>query len=584
MQRLRPLTAAALFCGMTAGPCRALDNVNVWIAGGLLGQMRGFCEVQDNSAIEERTSCPPGRVPYGGLLALSEVMGQAGWAGAYALLAGNNFPKDFAIPGGNDERHADFWSALRRAHAQVVALGQDDLLRAMLPARYDQQRPADSVERNVAFFQQGVKDYGFLASNAFIRTKRKGINSVQSHGYTLQVEPDETVAWTTKELSVLLPIHARKGGTYRMRIGGKEVAPSSVKEPVVTFPVMLDADTVYEIVITAAWSGKDAESATFRLKVDRPLTKWDNPGAGKLEGAPVALLSGRGARLLVVSLIDPGILTALDSTRWTYKSGGGTEELKLLPPDKVAEAILNRTADSAAVPVLLSDLGDTLNLKVLRQSDRWRITALNPDTAMLGCHSGKTGCSQGRTRPYAFGSVAVLDEGERARPGVGAAGMGRREHGPDQRGSGGRRDVGAHPGTFETGERLRAGPAAAQYHAGSDGADLRFGAPRGTGSGGAGAEAGGPSVVEDARGCRDRDDGGDAAKDRLGDGTGGPEDDRRRRGRRTASGGGGAGRRLLGQLSAVDGRLLAARRVRAGLREGLGPGGPSGEGRTTAGG
>src|SRR6516164_1525338 len=79
-------------------------------------------------------SCAPGREPFGGLLGLTDSLSSARTSKGYALLSGNNFPKDFVVPGGTDDPHATFWSSLRNLDAQVIALGQDDLLRAILPA------------------------------------------------------------------------------------------------------------------------------------------------------------------------------------------------------------------------------------------------------------------------------------------------------------------------------------------------------------------------------------------------------------------------------------------------------------------
>jgi hypothetical protein len=346
-------------------------------------------------------------------LGLTDSLSSARTSKGYALLSGNNFPKDFVVPGGTDDPHATFWSSLRNLDAQVIALGQDDLLRAILPARYLDDAPApDPFSKKLAFFRDGVSTYHFLASNAFIRTHRVGTNSIHSRGYDLMIDPDQTVAWTTKQLTVQLPVHVPPQGKYHVKVAGKDVDDKELKlkNQTLAFPVTLNPDADCAIEITVTWEDAPGEMLAFKLKVDRALTPWKNSGESDvLRDAPIAVLSGSGPQLIVVSLIDPGIVSLLEAGRWSRQADGVTETLVLLPADDTAQAILRRTANSQVVPVLLSDLSDTVNLKVLRLSSRWRIISVNPDSAVLGCNSGSTGCARDRTRPYSFGNYAILD-------------------------------------------------------------------------------------------------------------------------------------------------------------------------------
>src|SRR5258706_2074397 len=196
------LLALCLFQPVADG---AEAPVRVRIAGGLLGRVDGFCERMMPGAPApfkfEASTCPEQRIPLGGIAGLRKDFSGKDW---YSLLSGDNFPKD--IDTDQTEEHRSFWSALKSLRADVIALGQDDFLRAALPAHLHE----DSSKSNPhlagfnakwqEFLTRGVEDYRFLATNAAIRRHKKGLNSVKSGRYHLTINPDESLPWITRKL------------------------------------------------------------------------------------------------------------------------------------------------------------------------------------------------------------------------------------------------------------------------------------------------------------------------------------------------------------------------------------------------
>lgn len=394
--------------------------VNLLLTGSLLGRVRGFCEPVDTPVSTDKLSCSPNTAPFGGLLGLSEKLGELQKQGGYTLLAGNNFPSDFAVPtaGGG---HREFWTRIAAIKAAAIALGGEDLLRAAFPAGELPKATNDHLRATVDFLQHGAGGYQFLASNVFVRTKQKGTNHIYSHGYKLLVDADQTVQWTTKELQVQMPLHefllrqhAHKAPKLSAMVCGKKAEPAFDLKGSgnITLPAQFEPGQSCDVSVSVS-DGNQAVDLSFQVNVDEALTPWSGGQPEGLNGAPVAFLSGHGPRLMVVSLIDPAVLDLLESSRWTYKSGSGQREIVVLPPDKIAKVVLDHAA-TEDLPVLLSDLSDSLNMKVLKQSTRWRVVALNPDTAMLGCLEGAQGCTphplsdDEKRYSYRSGDYAIL--------------------------------------------------------------------------------------------------------------------------------------------------------------------------------
>jgi hypothetical protein len=442
------VAAASWLCAETP----ASNPVNVRIAGGLLGHLGGFCEDPvDQKAKTDRNKsgqiasklarredvCPPGQTPFGGLLSLGDAWSQD--TDVYKLLAGNNLPKnlkpiasvrpellEFAksvqanLANGTDLRRMTeqtqhqivFLDQLALLHADVIALGQEDLIRTMLPALDD--TPASRIFQSAReFLERHRRDLPFLASNAFVRKSRKNINSVRSGGYELQLNADQSIPWGTTDFSVRTPLFADVGLEYSATVCGIDGSSNGSKKlkasgGIVKFSIDFLRAASCDVVLTAGSGAK----LTFRVEADEVLTPFANAeGPGPLKGSPAAYLTGHGSSMFVVAMIDPSALTLLESDRWKMTLKDGTvEELVLADPSQTAKALFARLGEQEAVAVLLSDLNDTATLQMLRTSSRWRIVSLNPDTTLLGCSYGAKGCGKGHDRPFNLGSIAVIDQ------------------------------------------------------------------------------------------------------------------------------------------------------------------------------
>jgi hypothetical protein len=122
---------------------------------------------------------------------------------AYVLLAGNNLPKDFKAASTYPSN--TFMGQFQSFGADVTALGQDDLLRAVFPAKLPglDKPPSRFTPPVQAFFKRN--DFRFLASNAAIRTNKAGLNKTWYKGYELLISADQSIPWTTLKLKFNVP-------------------------------------------------------------------------------------------------------------------------------------------------------------------------------------------------------------------------------------------------------------------------------------------------------------------------------------------------------------------------------------------
>jgi hypothetical protein len=406
------------------------NRVRLLIAGGLLGKLDGFCELPDYegssrkpfdfrdlatrnlSEKEASESCPPGTTPLGGLYGLQEQIQLQKATDGYVLLTGNNFPKDFDITMG--ARSRSFWRRFASLGADVVALGQDDFLRAVFPARLE-----GSVKDQR--FSVGVRDFlsdpqrRFLASNAGVRTSRKAMNKVWDKGYELMVSADESVAWTTGNLKIALPCICDRIVRLKVTENGNPLPDlvSMAKKGTVSInnQLQLRPGAKYTIEVI---DGKLTVQFTF--EVDKSLTPW-NEQPDSLRGAPVAWLSRQGRPpILVAAMTDPSVTVNLDPSQWSDKDGDGAVSLVFYPPVDAAKSIFSRVGDKGPLPVLLSDFSDALTAQVVSSSSKWRVVSFSGDSHILGCEDGEKGCNRGRGFDYQSGGYAIVDQsGQRAR-------------------------------------------------------------------------------------------------------------------------------------------------------------------------
>jgi hypothetical protein len=365
------------------------SNVSIWLAGGLLGRQDPFYE----KLVKSDTGECAGRSYLGGMAPLGDYLDTRP-RNTYVLLTANNFPKDVTLEGPRE-----FWTGLANLKADVVALGQDDFLRAMIPAQFDQPGSQNASEERPGFTQawaarleKWASTRHFLASNAALRKRRKGMNQVHHRNYFLNnISADESQPWTTTSLSIDVPPGDRP--TLSITDQDTNCVPSAPGKPenpkldTFTCSVHLQPDKRYEV--------KKGDEVLFQFTTDAVLTPWANTAG--LSQLPAALLTGKGTSLLVMAMVDPSARSLLGADHWKFKdsSGSGAEtELVFLPPKDVAAAIF-AVADASslsALPVLLGDLSDAESLKLTSANRRWRVVAFYPETKMLGRTSADDVC------------------------------------------------------------------------------------------------------------------------------------------------------------------------------------------------
>jgi hypothetical protein len=321
---------------------------------------------------------------------------------AYVLLAGNNLPKDFKAASTYPSN--TFMGQFQSFGADVTALGQDDLLRAVFPAKLPglDKPPSRFTPPVQAFFKRN--DFRFLASNAAIRTNKAGLNKTWYKGYELLISADQSIPWTTLKLKFNVPDTRHRSVKVTLTGQTTPLEPVEVTHGAGTVPVTLQPSTQYSMTIEDG-----AVKAQFSFQVDAALTPWDsNPGG--LKGLPVAWISHPAAPpLLVASVVDPAVLDILDSSCWKDKDGDGAVSLVLYPPMDAAKLLLSRAVKKGALPVLLSDLNDALAAQVASSSADWRVVSFSSDSHLIGCESGEKGCAKGRGGDYRSGALSILN-------------------------------------------------------------------------------------------------------------------------------------------------------------------------------
>jgi hypothetical protein len=375
------LAVFSCVCAAQTQPARLL------IGGGLLGKLDGFCETTNLPDSAPANSCPAGRTALGGLYELGQELQKARHADSYVLLTGNNPPKDF-----NANEHANprtFVAEFQSFRADMIALGQDDLLRAVFPAK--QPKVNDVPSRFDTAVQKFIQknEMHFLASNAAIRTNKAGLNKTWFQGYLLMISADQSIPWTTAKLNFAVP--AIRPATVQATLTG---GGQSIRIPCVdvskgtgALSVTLTPNTHYSLEIEHGDPEKGGHKLKFEFQVDAALTPWDsNPGS--LKGLPAAWIAHPPASpLLAVNLIDPAVLDILDPSRWTDKDGDGAHALVLYSPADAAKALLARADQAGFLPVLVTDLNDAHAAQVASSSSLWGVVSFSADSHMLGCDS-----------------------------------------------------------------------------------------------------------------------------------------------------------------------------------------------------
>jgi hypothetical protein len=369
----------------------------------MLGKLDGFCETISAADATATNPCPPQRGAFGGLIGFAEEVQRAKSNGAYLLLTGNNLPKNFNA---NDPYAGEYMARFRSLPADVIALGQDDLLRAVFPAKLNQTTLPWRFTAAVKDFLRGG-ELKFLASNAAVRLNRTGLNQTWFKGYELMISADQSIPWTMAKLSFAVPNHRYDTMQATLSASGQPTVSTGcvdVRSGSGSVPVSLHPGTRYTLKIS-----DPSIEASFEFQVDAALTPWDsNPE--DLQGLPAAWVWHAGAApVLAVSLIDPAVLDVLDSSNWKDKDTDGASSLVLYPPMDAVKALLSRRRPGGALPVLLSDLNDGLAAQAASASAAWSVVSFGADSHLLGCGDGGNGCAKGRSGDYRSGAYSILD-------------------------------------------------------------------------------------------------------------------------------------------------------------------------------
>jgi hypothetical protein len=390
------------------------QSAHLVIGGNLLGRVPGLCEVSPDAPPNDQ-ACAPHTESLGGVLGLRDTLTKIreNDKDVYVVLTGNNLPLDFRPA--PTPRQASFLDAFHGLKADAVAIGQDDLLRAVVPVRLeDGNRTADET------FTPAIRDYfanparRFVGSNLFIRTHKKGLNVVESGDYVLKIPADSSVAWTTTTLSIQLPPNVKddelKGDKVQVLVGNKpfDAQRNGRTLKIKELPPFAPGSTV-EV---------SAKQFKFHFLLDTPLTPW-NQNTGSLQGLPVAILGDHGGSpLAVAAVVDPAVLSVFDPARWKFRDGKDKEteyEFVALPVADTLKAVAGSLKGVDALPVLITDLPDNAALEAAASSTLWKVVSFNPDSHVLGCMDGEAGCLKGRKPPYDLGTVGLMDTGTQRR-------------------------------------------------------------------------------------------------------------------------------------------------------------------------
>jgi hypothetical protein len=325
------------------------------------------------------------------------------------LIAGNNMPHE---PGGGFAA-GDVWAGLRALQADAIALSIDDFRRTL--------RKPGSVATLVK--ELPSRSLPLVASNAVIKAYRKGLNIVESAGFELEVNADESLPWDSK-----------------LRVaGGKCLDVSVTLQDVTTLPAIdvpgecKDADGhfdyklkaplrpggAYEMTVKPMLTARS--TATFTFRTHRALISLDpidkaGPVPAGLVGWPVRYVTrtigGVEARLTIVSMVDPNTKKRLGSDRWKFTKAAGpcdgeSCELDFLPAQDAFDLIatsIAATSDTTAQPlfVLMSGLSDSQTLRLLSKRPDMPglpvavpFVILDPDSFVLGRDIGYSSIVEG---------------------------------------------------------------------------------------------------------------------------------------------------------------------------------------------
>jgi hypothetical protein len=315
------------------------------------------------------------------------------------LITGNNVP----ITGGA----AAVWTSIGEWHPDAVAVSIDDFLRALLDRT--------AVPSFVRAINSGTAP--LLASNAIIRIRKKGMNRVSDHGFTVDLPRDQSVDWLNK-VTV-------RGGACRDFTATLDDRPMALKcedagtrRVRLSFVPTLRPGHTYRLTLEPAT--RQRRGATLQFSTHRPLIPLGprlGPDAAPedLVGLPVRVAFrdvrpyGPGgmprARIIIVGLVDPATKKRLGADHWRWRNADGPCdgdecELDLADPADTLRMIAELTRRPANQPesmddvfILMSGLVDRQNGDVLsalpsaREASKEAIAVpvvlLDPDSSSL---------------------------------------------------------------------------------------------------------------------------------------------------------------------------------------------------------
>src|SRR5262249_38428882 len=214
----------------------------------------------------------------------------------------NNLPKDFnARTAYGDDT---FLGWLRSLKADVTALGQDDLLRTVFPAKITvkgslQKSPPSRFTDDVQEFFHSPNPR-LLASNAASRTNLTSMHKTWVGGYELMAAADNSIPWTTNKLNFSVPDTHHQTVTAELETGGKPVFADKCIDLIGgsgSIPVTLLPGLTYTLTIVDL-----PQTVKFTFQVDQALTPWEN--SGSLAGLPGASLAHDKASPLRVASVS----------------------------------------------------------------------------------------------------------------------------------------------------------------------------------------------------------------------------------------------------------------------------------------
>jgi hypothetical protein len=384
-------------------PAPSTPNIRIVAAGGFLGYLDGLV-AKDGTK--------------GGLIGFQEWLAGYRQPGDLVLIAGNNMPHEPGV----GFTAGDVWGRLGTLNADAIALSIDDFRRTL--------RTTGSVARMVE--ELPSRSLPLLASNAVIKANGKGMNTVESAGFELEISADQSLAWERKlrvaggtclDVTVTLqdvttPTPLDVGGECE---GGDKHFDYSLKAP-------LRPGRAYQMTVKPNINAKPA--ATFRFRTHRALIPLDPVGnaapgssGAHIGGLPVRYatrtVGGVESRLVILSMVDPNTKKRLGGDRWRYTKSegpcdGDTCELDFLPAKDVFEVIAASISESkTATPpvfVLMSGLSDQQTLTLM--SDRPKMPGrdpappvavpfviLDPDSYVLGRDVGYSSIVEGDSIP-----------------------------------------------------------------------------------------------------------------------------------------------------------------------------------------